>query len=87
MDFSFVPFFFIYFPSVGFSLRGFVAKLPTTYSTPNLYEKSQERSMFDSFKKKYGVNKITEARSSVTVLVVTKTVNISQEGTRPICTC
>jgi hypothetical protein len=81
------PFFFIYFPSVGFSLRGFVAKLPTTYSTPNLYEKSQKRSMFDSFKKKYSVNKITEARSSVTVLVVTKTVNISQEGTRPICTC
>lgn len=50
-------------------------------------EKSQERSMFDSFQKKYGVDKITEARSSVTVLVVTKTVNISQEGTRPICTC
>lgn len=80
---------FLYLFPVGWFLSSRICrKAPaTTYSTPNLYEKSQERSMFDSFKKKYGVNKITEARSSVTVLVVTKTVNISQEGTRPICTC
>jgi hypothetical protein len=65
---------FLYLFPVGWFLSSRICrKAPaTTYSTPNLYEKSQERSMFDSFKKKYGVNKITEARSSVTVLVVTK---------------
>jgi hypothetical protein len=37
VDFSFVPFFFIYFPSVGFSLRGFVAKLQLLLTARPIY--------------------------------------------------